>query len=231
MPYFMSLLLRASISFGFLLLLTRILGKKQLSQLTFFDYVVGITIGSITANVVMTKEIPLMDGAIVLSVYALFSLILAYLTQKSYKFRQFIEGHPKILIQDGVILEENLKKEKMTIEDLMIHLRNKNAFKLSDVEFAVMEMNGNVSVMMKTEAKPPTSKQLGKTGKPEHAPRMVIVDGKLLDRSLADYGYSREWLLTEIRKQGAQHITDVFLAQVDSAGNVYVDLYQDENKK
>lgn len=118
----------------------------------------------------------------------------------------------------------------MTFDDLMLSLREKNAFKLSDVELAVLESNGKVSVMKKALYQPLTPKDLGMVLEEEHMPSLVIIDGHLLEKRINYLGYSKEWLLGEIIKKGAKDFKNVFLGQIDSKGNVYVDLYNDQIK-
>jgi hypothetical protein len=113
---------------------------------------------------------------------------------------------------------------------MMISLRQKDFFKLSDIETAVMEKNGQISVMKKSELQPLTPKDIGKVVEREREPRIVIIDGNVMERSLSEYGYTKEWLLGEIMKQGAKSFSDVFVAQIDSMGNVYIDLYNDTIK-
>jgi uncharacterized membrane protein YcaP (DUF421 family) len=230
MPEYILILVRSLFSFIAILILARLMGKKQISQLTFFDYIVGISIGNMAASIAIDPNISMVNGFLGLIIWAILPILLAFIAQKSYRFRQLVEGTPTVLIENGKILEENLKKEKLSVEDLMISLREKNAFKLSDVEFAVMELNGKISSMKKTDAQPVTPRNLGLMLEEDHNPRIVIIDGNVMERSLEDYGYSKEWLLGEIIKQGASDFSDVFLAQIDSKGNIYVDLYHDKVK-
>lgn len=123
-----------------------------------------------------------------------------------------------------------MKKNLFTIDELMLLLREKGAFKVSDVEMAVLETNGQLSVMLKSDQQPVTPHTLGIPMLQEHGPTILIMDGKLLKKGLEERGYSKKWLLGEIRKQGAREFTDVFLAQMDSMGNIYVDLYENKEK-
>ncbi|WP_188456907.1 DUF421 domain-containing protein [Virgibacillus oceani] len=228
MPEFILTLVRSTISFFLLLVMTRIMGKKQLSQMTFFDYVVGITIGSIAAAMAVDQNIKISNGIMGLLVWGIFPVILGLLGLKSMKFRHVTDGTPSIVIKDGKVQEKNLSKNHMSVDELMLSLREKNIFKVSDVEMAVMETNGQVSVMKKTEQQPITPDLIGLAVEKEHSPTIVISDGKLLKEELLSLGYSDKWLQGEIMKQGATTFEDVFLAQIDSKGNVYADLYNDE---
>jgi uncharacterized membrane protein YcaP (DUF421 family) len=229
MPDFFIILVRSLFAFIVLFILARLMGKKQISQLTFFDYVVGISIGNIAGSVTIDHDVKILNGLTALVFWTAFQLIVTYIAIKSFRFRDIVEGSPVILIENGKVLEDNLRKVKFTFDDLMTKLREKNAFKLSDVEVAVLETDGQMSVMMKAANQPVTPQTLGLLVEDEHRPQLVVVDGQLIEQKLTQYGYTKEWLLGEINKQGAQDFSEVFLAQVDSKGNVYVDLYVDDS--
>ncbi|MFT9846907.1 DUF421 domain-containing protein [Aneurinibacillus sp. REN35] len=228
MPEYVLILIRSLLSFLLLLLLARLMGKKQLSQLTFFDYVVGITIGSIAASMSVDQNVMIINGIIGLIIWGVVPILLGAAQLKSYKLRHIIDGSPTVVIRSGKILEQNMKKERMTADELMLSLREKGVFKVADVELAVMETNGALSVMRKTEADPVTPKLLGMLTDQEKEPRVVVIDGQVMDNALASLGYSRQWLLGEIEKQGGTQFEQVFLAQVDGSGQVYIDFYYDK---
>lgn len=231
MPEIVLILIRSVVSFIVLLILSRVMGKQQLSQLTFFDYIVGITIGSIAASMSVDQNIKILNGFAALVIWGLFPVLLSYISMKSFRFHQLTSGKPTVMIKNGQLQEHNLKRQKMSFGELMALLRKNQIYKLSDVELAVMEINGNLSVMKKSEAQPITPKILGIQLEEEHAPRILVLDGNLMEKSVNESGYSKEWLLGEVQKQGAEGFNDVFLAQIDSKGNVYVDLYQDQLQK
>ncbi|MDO6450535.1 MULTISPECIES: DUF421 domain-containing protein [Oceanobacillus] len=224
------ILIRSTVAFFLLFILTRIMGKKQISQLTFFDYCVGITIGSIAATMSVDQNVKALNGIMSLIVWGIFPILLAYFGMKSNTFSNLTDGKPTILIKNGEILEGSMKKNLMNLNELMLLLREKNVFTVSDVEMAVLETNGDLSVMLKTDKQPVTSKMLGIPVEHEHGPNILIMDGNIMKKSMQKLGYTVEWLLGEIQKQGANEINDVFLAQIDSRGQLYVDLYEDKNK-
>jgi uncharacterized membrane protein YcaP (DUF421 family) len=230
MPEYIEVALRAIFSFIVLFTLARILGKKQISHLTFFDYVVGIVIGDMASTMAIETELKITNGLIGLVVYTLFSVILAYGAIKSFKFRDLVESSPSILVKNGKIMEKNLFKHKMTFDDLMNGLREKDAFKLDEVEMAILETNGQISILKKPEYQSLTPSDIGLSMEEDHAPSLIIIDGVLLIKRLNYLGYTEDWLLSEIKKQGATKFEDVFLAQINSDGSVYADLYQDEEK-
>jgi uncharacterized membrane protein YcaP (DUF421 family) len=228
-PTTMEVIYQSFIAFFFLFVLARLLGKRQIAQLTLFDYIVGITIGNIAASWSL-DDVKTRYAIISLLIWSFLSMALAWIQRKSYRGRILLDGRPCVLIQNGNILEENLKKVQMSVEELLLLLRQKDVFKVADVEYAILENNGALSVMKKSEVEPLTPKSMGMFVVEEHEPRIVIIDGHLMERSLAHTGYTKEWLMGELMKQGANRIEDVFLAQIDAKGNVYVDLYHDQVK-
>ncbi|MFS0776720.1 DUF421 domain-containing protein [Neobacillus sp. 3P2-tot-E-2] len=231
MPEYVEVTGRAILSFLVLFTLARILGKKQISHLTFFDYVVGIVIGDMASQIAIDTSMKFVNGLIGLVVYTLLSLILAYGAIKSFKFRDLVESSPSILVKDGKIMEKSLFKHRMTYDDLMNGLREKDAFMIDEVEMAILETNGQISVMKKPEYQSLTPKDIGLKMKADHAPSLIIIDGTLLKKRLGSLGYTKDWLLSEIKKKGANDFEDVFLAQIDSNGSVFVDLYDDKEDK
>ncbi len=225
MPELAAILIRSIVSFIVILIMTRFMGRRQISQLTFFDYCVGITIGSIAAEMSFDQNIKIINGLASLIIWGTFPVILALISLKSRKFQIFIDGRPVILIKDGKIIEKSMRKEKVTIDELMLLLREKDIFNIADVEMAVLETNGGLSVMKKTEQQPVTPQMLKMKIKKEDAPRLLIVDGQILHKNLATSGKTEKWLLKEIKKHGVASVEDVFLAQTGSDGTLYVDLY------
>ena len=147
MPFWAEVVLRSVLTFAVMLLLTRMLGKRQITQLTYFEYITGITLGSLAAYAALEETIHWIYPLLAIAVWTLSSLAAEFLTLKSKKARDLIEGKGTVVIKDGKILEDNLKKERYTIDELLNQLRQKNAFRASDVEFAVLETTGNLSVL------------------------------------------------------------------------------------
>lgn len=231
MPEIVLVLIRSIAAFFLLFLMARMMGKKQISQLTFFDYCVGITIGSIAATLSVDQNVKIINGLVSLTIWGFFPIILAYLGMKSIIFSKITDGKATILIRNGEVLDKNMKKSLITINELLMLLREKGTFKISDVEMAVLETNGELSVMLKTNQQPVTPQTLGVPLEQEHGPAILIMDGKIMKKSLENLGYSKEWLIGEVQKQGAEEVRDVFLAQIDSRGSLYVDLYEDQYTK
>ena len=152
--------IRSVIFIVVLIVMTRILGKKQISEISFFEYVSGITIGSIAGEVIMGLDRNIGHGVLAIAVFSAITLLVDILGLKSKRFRDLVDGTSTILIKDGKIMEDNLKKEKYSISDLDSLLRQKNVFNIADVEFAMLEPKGDLSVLLKKENRPLSPKDL-----------------------------------------------------------------------
>ncbi|MDQ0896733.1 DUF421 domain-containing protein [Paenibacillus sp. V4I7] len=229
MPTWLEIVLRTLLAVVVLFVMTKLLGKRQISQLSFFEYITGITIGSLAAYISLDLDANWFLGLVSISVWVACSLIIEFLQLKSKKMRDFIDGKGTVLIRDGKILEDNLKKERLTLDELMEQLRKKSAFKVADVEFAIMEASGDINVLLARKHQPLTPSHLGIKVAPEKEPQTVIIDGNIMNEALATIGFSRGWLQTELDKL-AVTVENVFLGQVDSYGQLFVDLYDDKIK-
>ncbi len=225
----MQIAVRTLVAVIVLFTITKILGKRQVSQLSLFEYITGITLGNLVAYVSMDLQTKWYLGVVALTVWSLVSLGIGFLQLKSKKMRDFLDSKATVLIKDGKVLEDNLKKERLTTDELMEQLRKKMAFRVADVEFAIMESSGDINVLLTRENQPITAKHLGIKVGPEQEPQAVIMDGKIMDEPLATLGLSRQWLNTELEKIGVA-LENVFLGQVDTYGQLYVDLFDDQIK-
>ena len=222
----LEVLYRGTLFLIVLFLLTKILGKKQLSQLTFFEYVTGITIGSIAAEVIMGLENNIWHGILGTAIFAVLPFLVGLLSLHSKKVRDFVDGTSTVLIKDGKVLEGNLKKEKYTLDELLQLLRGKNIFGINEVEYAVLEADGKLSVLPKKDYRPVTRMDLGLGSMNEKEPHIVIMAGKIMDKPLQAIGKDHEWLNRELQKQGTT-LEEVFIGQVNSYGSLITDLYND----
>ncbi|MDD2619945.1 MAG: DUF421 domain-containing protein [Syntrophomonadaceae bacterium] len=229
MPEWIEIIWRTLLVVSILFLLTKILGKRQLGELSYFEYITGITIGSIAAYVSLELNTAWYYGILAMVVWTAVVFGLEFLTLKSKIARDIIEGKGVILIKDGKILEDNLTKLHLTADDLLEELRGKNAFSVADVEFAVLDANGEFNILLKKENQPLTAQHLGIKSAPEQEPQTVIMDGNIMDEPLATIGLNRNWLHTELNKIGVS-IENVFLGQVDSYGQLFVDCFDDKLK-
>lgn len=209
-----------------LFVLTRILGKKQISQLTFFEYIAGITLGELAGFMSTDIEANYFHGIVAILVWFSIPYLAELATLKSKRLRTWFEGDGRVMIKNGKVLEDNLKKERYTIDELLEQLRTKSVFRVADVEFAVLEASGELSVLLKKEYQPLTASHLGIKPAPEQESQTVIMDGVIMDEPLSSIGKSRGWLSTELEKAGVS-VENVFIGQVDTYGELYLDLYDD----
>lgn len=229
MSDWLEIIIRTLSAIVILFAVTKLLGKRQLSELSLFEYITGITIGNLAASISTEPPDKWHQGVISLGVWTLVALGIEFITLKSRRISYLFDGKATILIKNGKVLEKGLKKERLTIDELMEQLRRKNIFSLTDVEYAIMEPSGTLNVLPKKENQPITPKMLGLQVGKETMPEVVISDGVIIDEKLTKLGLTRSWLQSQIHKQGLK-AEDIFIAQVDSYGELYVDLYQDQMK-
>lgn len=228
---FFEMILRATASFIVLLILTRLLGRKQLSQLTFFNYITGITIGSIAADIGGESETPFFNGLTSLVWWSFLTFLVGYLGLKSSKVRVIIDGEPIIVIKEGKIFEEELIKLRLNMDDLSMLLREQNVFSVQDVANATFEPNGKLSIMLKPENQPVTKKdQNVLTVKPMYIPMELVVDGKVVEKNLKESGISKEWLKNQLENFKV-NMKDVFYVELQKDGSLYIDKRGDDVKE
>lgn len=206
------------------------MGKRQLSQLTFFDYVNGISIGSMAATLAVdltAESIPTLVG---LLTWSLWVMVLAVLSIKSRLLRRLIDGKPTIAIQNGKILEDNLHKYGFNIDDMRMLLRQKDVFNLSEVEYLLLEADGQISVLKKSQNQPLTPFDLNIPTNYKGLAVDLISGGKILTDNLDLLDLSEDWLLNTLAKQNLS-LEDVFYAELETSGNIYLDVYQDPHSR
>ncbi len=226
MPEWLSIFLRSAGLFVLTLLLVRLIGKRQTSRLTFFDLVTGIAIGVIAASISLNLVGNLANGLIALAVWTVFPALIYVLAIKYKAVRDIVQGKETVLINHGKVLEDKLLEARFTPEDLLSQLRKKNVFNFADVEFAVLEPTGEVSALLKKDKQPLSAKTAGLNVGRESVPQTVILDGIIMDEPLTSMGLNRRWLHTELEKVGVAP-ENVFIGQVDSLGQLYLDLFDD----
>ena len=226
MQEWIQILLRSVSIFFISLLLLRLMGKRNISRITPFRFVGYIVIAIIAALISANIITNLALVFIALGVWALLLIALDYLSLKSKWFRDLINGKETVLVKHGKVMEESLLKARLTGEELLRELRTKNAFNLADVEFAVMEATGEINVFMKSDKKPVTAHDLEIKTAPQAEPQTVILDGNILNETLSSLGLNKEWLGIQLENMGVS-LDNVFLGQVDSSGDFYIDLFDD----
>ena len=223
------ILIRSMVMLFITLILIRVMGKRQPARMNPFNFVNYMVIALIAGLVALNVIANLAFGLIALGVWVLIPIALDYLSVKSKWVHDVLNGKEAILIKQGKIMERNLMRSRLTGEELLRELRSKNVFNLSEVEFALMETTGDINVLLKSDHKPVTPHDMEHKVAPQTEPQTIILDGNLLDEPLASMGLNREWLKLQLDKLGVA-LNNVFVGQVNSYGELYIDLFDDAIK-
>lgn len=226
------LLIRVSVAFLGLLLLTRIIGRKQVSQLTLFDYVTGIVLAAIAASLAINPAVSIWTAVVALAVWTIWVMAFNVLTLKSVPARKIIEGVPLMVIYDGKILEKNLQSSYYNINGLLMQLRENGVFDPQEVQVAIAEINGSLSILKKPQYQPVTAKDLSLpvNSAPlasRFAGKELILDGQLMQDNLTACGVDENWMWQQLAKQEISDITQVTLATITPQGSLYIDTIDD----
>ncbi|HIU21981.1 MAG TPA: DUF421 domain-containing protein [Candidatus Fimihabitans intestinipullorum] len=208
--------IRSLLSLITLFLITKLLGKKQVSQLSLFDYVIGISIGNFAAEMTINIESQYMNGIAAVLVFGLVAYFVSIVTMKSIVLRRYFMGVPTILIQHGELIEKNLKKVKFDMNDLLEQCRTNGYFDISEIEYAIMECNGTLSILPKGEYKPVTMKDMQLKAQPQGLCANVIIDGKIMKKNLYNINKDEEWLKQQLKVKGFKKPDHIMLATVDN---------------
>lgn len=226
MPEHFEIILRSITSFGLLLIGTRILGKQTISQMTMFDFVASISLGTIAANLAFNTSVKVSYFIIAFVIYVVIIFTTALISLKSRKGRKFLAGDPTIVIQNGKILEKNMNKMRYTLDYLNHQLREKDVFNIEEVLFAIIETNGTLTVLKKPQFRNVTRQDLMIPITPEfNLPIELIMDGEVIKENLEQNNLTESWLHLELKKRNlVQH--DVLYAVLSGSGNMYVTTYE-----
>ena len=211
---FLTLCLTALGSFAALFIIAKFIGRKQVSQLDFFDYITGITIGSIAAEMATELEEP-WKPLIAMIIYGSVTLLLSSVTIKFPRVRKFLNGTPTVLMDHGKLYRENLKKSKLDLSEFMVLCRQQGYFDLTDIQTAVFEYNGKLTILPVSSQRPATPNDLNLAPEQELLFTELIMDGRVLDENLSRMGLNRVWLEKQLKASGVQSADEVFLAVCD----------------
>ncbi|MET3211163.1 UNVERIFIED_CONTAM: uncharacterized membrane protein YcaP (DUF421 family) [Paenibacillus sp. PvR008] len=218
---------RSVLAFTIMMFIARILGKSTISQMTYHDFVAAITLGAITANISFNNTIDIWLLLTALLTFTVIAYLLMFFAMKNRKLRNWFSGKPTVLIQDGKILESNMRKLKITLDTLNQELRGKNIFNIQDVQYAVLELNGSISVLPKPDHMPVTRKDLHLDVRSKQTfPIELVMDGNIIEANLKENNITTEWLHSQVKKKGFS-IENINYAVISSDGNVYFDEYKD----
>lgn len=220
----LNVILTSLLSAAALFIIAKVLGHKQISQLDFFDYINGITIGSIAAELATELENP-WKPLIAMIVYGCIAFALGILTSKLPKTRRFINGTPTIIMNNGKLYRKNMKKAKLDLSEFMVMCRQQGYFNLNDIQTAVFEYNGRLTVLPVSAKRPMNPTDMNILPKPEYISTEVIMDGRVLEENLKRMGLDRKWLEHQLEEQSVKSVKSVFLGVCDE--NKKLSLFED----
>lgn len=208
-----------------LFIITKIMGHKQIIQLDFYDYIIGITIGSIAAELATELEQP-WKPLIAMLIYGIISIGLSILTSKLPKMRKYINGSPTIIMNNGKLYRDNLKKAKLDLSEFMVLCRQSGFFNLNDIQTAIFEYNGKLTILPVSDKRPVTPADINLMPPAEYICTEVIMDGRIIDGNLKRMGLDTNWLQKQLETQGYKNAKEIFLGVCDS--NNKLSLYESE---
>jgi len=213
---------RSIVTYFVLLFFTRVMGRKQISQLTCFDYIVGITIGSITGEAAVNKNVEIVDIIISIAIWSVLTILISEITLKNVKLRLLIDSEPLLIIDKGKVIYKNMKKARYNMGDLLMQLRNKDVFYITDVEIAILEPDGKLSVLKKSEQ---TIVTVGDMNiKKSKAGMMVdiVLDGNIISSHLSLIQKDEKWVISQLKARNINNIKNVIFAGVQPDEQFYL---------
>ena len=224
----MVVFVRTLILYTIVIIVMRFMGKRQIGQLQPFELAIAIMISELAAVPMQDTGIPLINGIIPILTLLVSQLIISFISLKSIKFRGIICGRPRILIEKGKIVEKNMRKEMYTLNDLLEQLRIKDTPNIADVEFAILETNGQISVIPKPEKSLVTAGDMKIVTVSEGLPLDIIIDGKIIEHNLLTAKIDVPWLMSVLKKKGVNNTEDIFFANIDANKNIFFQLKEKE---
>lgn len=230
MPEHFEVIIRSICTFGLLLGGSKILGKQTISQMTLFDFIATIAMGAIAANLGFNTNIKIHHLLLSFCVFVVVVYLISMISLKNKKARKFFAGDPTLVIQDGKILENNMKKLRYTVDYLNKQLREKDVFNIEEVLFAIIEVNGSLSLLKKPQYRSVTKQDLAiPTNKEHRLPIELIMDGEMIEQNLNQNNLSKSRVIEELKKRKL-NVDDVVYAVLAANGNIYIDTYKDDIK-
>lgn len=218
---------RAIIAFLTLIIYTRVLGKQQMGNLTYFDYINGITIGSIAGTFATDLSSKAWIHFVALTIFTIITIIFQYITLKNRTISKLMDSDPTLVIQNGKILEQNLHKMRVKFDELTMMLRQKDVFDITTLDYAILEPDGSLSVVLKPENQPVTAKDMHMHPPKNKLMTEIIIDGKLIKQNLEERNKDTNWLSEQLKKQKVT-VQDIAFAAILPNDKLYIDLFKDK---
>ena len=229
MTTILDIILRSFVSIVVLFIITELMGKKQISQLNMFDYIIGISIGSIAASLSVDNSINYVDGIIAIIVYGVIATTISFLTTKFIKFRRFFTGTPSILMKNGKFIYSNLKKSRLDINDFLQVARENGYYDISQVNYAILEPSGKVSFLLKAKYNPVTVNDSKLKVSDNGALGNLVIDGKYMKNNIKNIGKTVEWLNKRLSNMGYDDVSNILLVTCDNKEKLSIFLKEEEN--
>ncbi len=230
MKDFFDLFLRSFISILVLFFITEFMGKKQISQLNLFDYIIGISIGSIAASLSVDDSIRYLDGVLAIAIYGGSAALISFLTTKSIHLRRFFTGTPTVLMNQGKFLYQNLQKSKLDINDFLQLARESGYYDISQIQCSILEPSGKVSFLPKSKYQPLTPSDMKIKVSENAMVSNLVIDGKIMFQNLKHIGKDEEWLRTRLTNMGYRVLGDLLLVTCDNKEQFSVYLKENGSK-
>ncbi len=209
----------------------RVMGKREIGQLSVFDFVISVMIAELSTLPMEDTAVPLYRSIVAISLLVGLQLIVAFGQLKSHRFRHWVDGEPSVLVKSGQIQDDEMKRIRYTMHDLLTQLREKGFMNVADVEFAILETSGKLSVFPKAENRPITPRDFSKHVSDESMPLPLIIDGTPVQKTLSTIRKTEGWLQEEVQKRGYESIDKVFFAEINNEGQIFMDEHTDPPPK
>jgi len=222
------IVIRSIVALFVLFIIAQLLGKKQIANLTLFDYIISLTIGGIAAETIIVLDHPLINGVVALFVFGIMGLLLSYVSLKSHKINHFFNGEPVILFEKGQFLKHNMWKTRINVDKFLEMCRLHDCHDVSEIEYAILETSGDLSILLKEKHKPVTAKDMKVKKQASGFSLQLILDQKIVEENLKEIRKTEKWLLGEIKKRKLK-LENISLATIDESE--HLEFYQYNKKK
>lgn len=211
--HFGDIFIELILGFIALFIITKVLGKTQITQITTFDFISALVLGELVGNAIFDHEVGIFNILYAVFIWGILIFVLEMITQKFSKTRGFLEGSPTIIIRQGQILRESLKKSKLDVNQLQHLIRSKGVFSIRELEYAILETDGTVSILKKAAYETPTKRDLQLNLEQVNIPITLISDGKVINDNLTEAGFNTTWLEEQLRQQNIFRVEEVMYAE------------------